>query len=117
MDLSASVLRTLTPIVVGWALALAAKVGLHLSPDLLTSLLSPVIASLYYVAVRVVEQRVPAAGWLLGKPTVPTHGSAGSETGVPAHAGGTDTVPCDGRLAERRHGPLGRAEHRPEVGV
>lgn len=95
MNISASVIRTITPILVGWALALAAKTGLHLTADTATSLIAPAVSAVYYAAVRWAETRLsPRFGWLLGKATAPLYVTTVDPSGTagPAHAGATDTA-------------------------
>jgi hypothetical protein len=75
-DLSASLIRTYTPALVGGALTLLGGLGLKVPASevaVATAGGSFVIGSLYYTVVRLIEKRFPKAGWLLGKPQQPTY--------------------------------------------
>lgn len=65
-DLEISLRRTLVPIVVGFLLAQAARVGLDLPADQLTGVVEALITGVYYSVLRIVELRVPQVGILLG---------------------------------------------------
>lgn len=70
MALWASITRTIVPIIVGFVLAQAARVGLTVDGEfetLLDGSLTAVFTGLYYVVVRFLEVYVtPKFGWLLG---------------------------------------------------
>lgn len=62
----ASIVRTVVPLVVAVVLGQAARAGLDLDDQAVTSIVTVVVGYLYYQVVRLVEQRVPAVGrWLL----------------------------------------------------
>lgn len=73
-QLVTSLIRTLTPWIVGYLLAGAAKTGLDLPEWLATDVVTFVLGGVYYVAARLLETRGKAAwGWLLGAPKPPTY--------------------------------------------
>ena len=76
----ASIVRTVVPVVVGFFLQLAVTWNLPLDPefeDTLTALLSLLLTTAYYVAVRLFETYIsPKLGWLLGYATSPDSYSA-----------------------------------------
>lgn len=61
--------RTIVPMVVGWLIAEAAKQGADVDPEMLT----PLVAYVYYEAVRQLEAKWPALGWLIGAPGAPSY--------------------------------------------
>lgn len=65
-----SVVRTVVPLIVGFALSLWASAGVTPDPEFATALtggLTVVFGGLYHVAVRLLETYVaPKFGWLLG---------------------------------------------------
>lgn len=65
-DLEVSIRRTLVPIVAGFLLAQAARVGLSIPESDLVGVLEALITGVYYAAIRVVEMRYPQVGILLG---------------------------------------------------
>jgi hypothetical protein len=77
-----SLIRTWTPIVVGWLLSLPITPALldllGVSPDqantALTGAVTAVLAGAYYLAVRLVEYRWPSLGRLLGSAKKPVYG-------------------------------------------
>ena len=81
-----SVVRTLVPVVVGSVLAGLASVGFDLPEGLVTEVVATVIITLYYAAVRMLEEHVsPAWGWLLGVAKVPKYDERGPGTGYDPH--------------------------------
>jgi hypothetical protein len=72
-DLGTSVVRTIVPIVVGLVVALAAKAGLHLTSASVTPIIASGVGAAYYAAVRLLEQKWPALGVLLGSATQPVY--------------------------------------------
>lgn len=78
-----SLIRTWAPILAGWLLslplarpildALNLRDTLHVSAAVAAGL-----GALYYLLVRLVEERFPAASYLLGNPTKPTYPSLGA---------------------------------------
>lgn len=70
-----SIIRTLVPLAVGQIVALAASTGLEVPGDVqdaLVVLLGFVVTTVYYLAVRFLEQKFPKLGALLGWAAVPT---------------------------------------------
>lgn len=65
-DTLLAVRRTLVPLLVGYVVSLLARQGLNVSDDMAAIALQGGITSLYYGALRWIEQRKPAAGKLLG---------------------------------------------------
>lgn len=65
-DLVRSVQRTVVPLVVGWAVTALAKAGLSLDTETVTLALQAGITSVYYGAIRIIEQYRPKAGVLIG---------------------------------------------------
>lgn len=61
-----SLIRTVTPIIVGWLISLAASAGLDLEADALSGAVSSLLAAAYYVAARALERYDARLGWLLG---------------------------------------------------
>lgn len=72
-----SIIRTVTPILVGFVLSLAATWAIPLDPEFegtLTAVLTTGFTALYYIAVRLFEEYVsPRFGWLLGKAAAPKY--------------------------------------------
>lgn len=69
MNVVPSVVRTGVPLVVGVGVSFAAAKGIHVSPETeaqVVVLLGAVAASLYHWVVRLLEERWPRFGWLLG---------------------------------------------------
>lgn len=70
-----SIVRTLVPVAVGQLVALAASAGLEVPEDVeaaLVALLGFTVTTVYYLAVRWLEQKFPKIGMLLGWAAVPT---------------------------------------------
>jgi len=74
-DLLVSIRRTVVPIVVG--VLAASFVGPHVDLGALEHVVSGVVSAVYYVVLRLVEGRVPAAGVLLGAKKQPTYVAPG----------------------------------------
>ena len=70
---SKSVVRTITPIVVGYIVALLIKAGIHVTSMQVMTVLGPVSSAAYYLVVRAIEQKFPKAGMLLGHPATPKY--------------------------------------------
>lgn len=66
----ASIVRTVTPVIVGYALSLFVLLGLEVGDELtlaLEGVVTAVLTGAYYVIVRLLEVYVtPKFGWLLG---------------------------------------------------
>ena len=70
-----SIVRTLVPVAVGQLVALAASAGLEVPGDVqdaLVVLLGFAVTTVYYLAVRWLEQKFPKLGMLLGWAAIPT---------------------------------------------
>lgn len=65
-DLEVSLRRTFVPIVAGFLLAQAARIGLDIPADDLTGVLEALVTGAYYAVLRIVELRYPQVGVLLG---------------------------------------------------
>jgi hypothetical protein len=72
-DYTASVIRTLTAIVVGVLLGWLGTDITGVSEATLTPVVSAILGSAYHAIVRAIEHKWPKAGWLLGWPTPPTY--------------------------------------------
>lgn len=79
-DLLTSILRDLTGKIVGAVIGMALAAGVAIPADLsahlavvVSSALAVVCQIAYYIAVRIAEQRWPAAGRLLGAAKVPSY--------------------------------------------
>lgn len=69
-DLVVSGIRTLVPLAVAW---LVTTVGLDIDTAQATANLIGLLTVVWYGVARLLEQRWPAAGWLLGRPATPTY--------------------------------------------
>lgn len=82
--LVASIIRTAVPIVIGVLLTLLARAGFNLDLEgqaELTSWVTGLFIGAYYVVVRLIEQKVPQVGWLIGLAKSPDSYSAAPESG------------------------------------
>lgn len=81
MNVVPSVIRTGVPVLVGVGVSFAAAKGIHISPELesqIVVLIGAAAASVYHWVVRLLEERWPHCGWLLGIARSPDYsGSAG----------------------------------------
>lgn len=68
-----SIIRTVTPIIVGWLLGLPVVAALGITDAQATAAVSAVLGAAYYVLVRVVEVYYPRFGWLLGLASAPSY--------------------------------------------
>jgi hypothetical protein len=69
-------IRTWVPIAVGGVFSWLATQGLALDAETQAGAivaLTGLIQAVYYTLVRLLEQQWPAAGWLLGKASVPSY--------------------------------------------
>lgn len=76
MDLSASIVRTAVPYIIGYVVTLFGTIGINLSPDFkanLSAILTFVIGTIYYIVVRQLEKKYPKLGILLGIPVQPSY--------------------------------------------
>lgn len=72
-DVLLSIRRTVVPLVVGWLIAQAARAGFDLPAEDLAGVVEAVVTSGYYIVVRLIEARFPAAGILLGAARQPLY--------------------------------------------
>lgn len=70
-----SVIRTIVPVIVGLILTQLLRLGFDIDEASLTAVLNGLLISAYYVLVRWVGERYPAAEWLLGSPKTPAYDS------------------------------------------
>lgn len=79
-DISASVVRTVVPIIVAQIVALLAARGIDAGAwtEVLSQVVGALVATLYYYLARLLETYVkPRFGWLLGKAKTPTYDQQG----------------------------------------
>lgn len=64
--------RYATPLIVGYAITLAAKSGFSLKPQVAFGYIAPVVSAAYFAVITFLEKKFPVLGRLLGaqKPTV-----------------------------------------------
>lgn len=77
-DQIVSLIRTVVPVWVGALLSyLSVRLGVVVPEEVSTGLTAALVAlftGLYYAVARLLEQRWPKLGWLLGMPKQPTYG-------------------------------------------
>lgn len=72
-------IRTIVPIVLGPVLAWATiKLGVEFDGEATFAVVSALLSGAYYTLARLLEQRWPAAGALLGRASQPTYSSKSS---------------------------------------
>lgn len=74
--MTTSIIRTVVPIIVGAIASAFATIGFELSAEgreLIGTVLGALIAVIYYIIARALEQKFPNAGVLLGKPSRPVY--------------------------------------------
>lgn len=75
-DLVTSFIRTVVPMIVGSVAGFLASKGVNLDPETtaaLATFLSGLFSALYYIIVRVLEEKWPNAGILLGSKKTPIY--------------------------------------------
>ena len=72
-DFGAAVVRTVVPFFAGWAVTKAAQYGFDIDESQVTAAATTVVGSAWYVVARVLEQRWPNAGFMLGSRKQPTY--------------------------------------------
>lgn len=72
-DLEVSIRRTIVPVVAGFLLAQAARVGLSIPESDLVGVLEAIVTGVYYTAIRLLEVRFPQVGILLGALSAPRY--------------------------------------------
>ena len=99
--MTTSIIRTIVPIIVGAIASALATIGFQLSDEgreLIGTVLGALIAIVYYVIARALEQKYPAAGALLGKPARPVYLDAtplDSDSAEELEPDDTDDEPLD----------------------
>jgi hypothetical protein len=79
-NLSASIIRTVVPLIVGALVTLVAHAGLNIDTVHATELVTVVITAVYYIVVRLLEQHIsPQFGWLLGSAKTPVYTDASTD--------------------------------------
>jgi len=68
-------MRTLTPIIAGYAATFLMTFGVHISNEKVSAAIAPAISALYYVVVRSLEKYFPQVGWFLSHPAAPKYAS------------------------------------------
>lgn len=72
-DLSVSLVRTFTPVLVGLILGVVGTQVAGINEAALTPAISALLTAFYYTAVRALEHKWPAMGWLLGAAKKPSY--------------------------------------------
>jgi len=72
-DVSASIIRTLTPLIVGLIMSVVGSEVADIDPSTLTACVTTVLTAAYYILVRLLEKRWPKAGFLLLLPIRPRY--------------------------------------------
>jgi len=72
-EILTGVKRTVVPLIAGFIVTLIARAGFSIPDDTIVVGLQALITTLYYGAIRVIEQRKPAAGILIGGKAEPTY--------------------------------------------
>jgi hypothetical protein len=88
-----SIIRTVVPIIVGSVIAWLAARGVKVDEATILPAVDAVVAAAYYALIRLVEDKWPKAGWLLGSPGAPTYASATpspSTLTIPTTSGSSD---------------------------
>jgi hypothetical protein len=75
-DFVVSLVRTAVPMLVGWLVVQALKVGIELNPGDVEGAVYPAVMGAYYAAARALEKKWPALGYLLGIPKEPNYPTA-----------------------------------------
>jgi len=77
-DIGASIVRTVTPIIIGVILAVVGTDVAGVDEASLTPVISALLAALWHALVRLLESKWPKMGWLLGLPKKPVYVTQGS---------------------------------------
>lgn len=91
----AGLIRTVVPALVGAVATWFVSLGLDVGPEAyvgLTAFLGLVFTSLYYAVVRLIEDRVPQVGWLLGLAKSPDSYSTGPSVSLTQKPDGNPEV-------------------------
>lgn len=91
--LATSLIRTVTPLIAGWLLslpiapALISLLGMSGDPTAdkarVTGLVTAALSAAYYTAVRLLEQKYPKLGALLGRAVQPVYAHLGKHEATP----------------------------------
>jgi hypothetical protein len=95
VNILASLIRTYVPIIVGQVVAWLALANIQLDDAAqagLSTFLGGLITAVYYTLVRLLEEKFPQFGWLIGLAKSPDSYSKGQQKPV---EGLTDTFPTD----------------------
>lgn len=60
-----NIIRTATPAIVGAVVTYITKLSAHISPST-QAIVFPIATTAYYSAIRLLEEKYPKLGWLLG---------------------------------------------------
>ena len=72
-----SLVRTVVPLVVGFLITQALRLGWHLDEATATDAVTAVLSAAYYALARLLETKLgPRWGWLLGYASAPLYGSS-----------------------------------------
>jgi len=77
-DFGAAIVRTVVPFIAAWIVAKGAEFGLDVDSGQVTAAATTVLGSAWYVVARVLEQRWPNAGFLLGSRKQPHYEKPGA---------------------------------------
>lgn len=72
-DFVTSLIRTIVPIVVGFVITQAARIGIELDSVSVGMIVTSVVSGVYYTVARLLEKKNPKAGLLLGKKSTPKY--------------------------------------------
>lgn len=72
-DFGAALIRTVVPYVTAFIVAKLAENGIAADTAEVNAAVVTIGGSLWYMLVRILEQRWPKAGWLLGSPKTPIY--------------------------------------------
>jgi hypothetical protein len=78
VDFGAAIIRTAVPYITAGVVAYLAERGLDADAAQVNAAVVTIGGSLWYTIVRVLEQKWPKAGWLLGSPKQPTYSKPGA---------------------------------------
>lgn len=76
-DIGAGLIRTITPYATAYIVTWLAKKGMVANAEEVNAQFSLVAGSVWYAAVRALEQKWPKAGWLLGVAKQPKYDPKG----------------------------------------
>jgi hypothetical protein len=79
-----SLVRTVAPILAGWLITQAVRLGVHLDNATITGALEGGFAAGYYALFRLLEQHASGWGWFLGAARPPAYPAKDSGTVAPA---------------------------------